>query len=65
MIKNSKHRKYVRAFLDNGINLVLLSVLTGLFAGVAVTFYNILANIGEDTSAKLYQLIRRFSRCFF
>lgn len=58
MIKNSKHRKYVRAFLDNGINLVLLSVLTGLFAGVAVTFYNILANIGEDTSAKLYQLIR-------
>lgn len=58
MIENSKFRKYARAFSENALNLVLLSVLTGLFAGVVITFYNILAGIGEDTSAKLYALVR-------
>jgi len=57
-MKNVKLRKTLRAFADNGINLVLLSILTGLFAGVMVTFYNILASIGEDTARDLYKLLR-------
>lgn len=53
-----KFRKNLRLFADNGVNLVLLSLLTGLFAGVVVTFYNILAHIGEKTSVELYSLLR-------
>lgn len=53
-----KLKNNLRLFADNGINLVLISLLTGLFAGVVVTFYNILAHIGEETSAKLYSLLR-------
>ncbi len=56
-MQNTKLKKALRAFADNGINLVLLSILTGLFAGVVVTFYNILASIGEHTAEKLYALI--------
>lgn len=58
MINKCDFRRYARSFADTGVNLVLLSVLTGLFAGVVITFYNILANIGEDTSVKLYALVR-------
>ncbi len=36
--------------------MVIMSVLTGLFAGVVVTFYNILMSLGEGTSEKLYSL---------
>ena len=57
-MQNTKLKKALRAFADNGINLILLSILTGLFAGVVVTFYNVLASIGEDTAEKLYSLIR-------
>ncbi len=53
-----KLRKNLRLFADNGVNLVLLSLLTGLFSGVVVTFYNILAHIGEETSVELYSLLR-------
>ena len=56
-MKNEKLRKNLRAFADNGINLVLISLLTGIFAGVVVTFYNILASVGEHTSVKLYSLV--------
>lgn len=49
--------KYLKSFLDNGLNLVLLSVLTGLFAGVVVTFYNMLAHWGEEGSRNLYSLV--------
>lgn len=55
---SDKFKKNIRAFADNALNLILLSVLTGLFAGVVVTFYNILAGIGEETSVNLYALIR-------
>lgn len=57
-VTKEKLKKNLRLFADNGVNLVLLSLLTGLFAGVVVTFYNILAHIGEDTSEKLYSLVR-------
>lgn len=53
-----KFRKKFKSFADNGINLVLISLLTGLFSGTVVTFYNILANIGEETSVRLYSLLR-------
>lgn len=46
-----------RLILENLVNVFLLSVLTGLFAGVVVTFYNICAEIGEDCSVKLYSLV--------
>ncbi len=52
-----KFRKNLQSFADNGINFVLISLLTGLFSGVVVTFYNILAHIGEETSVKLYTLL--------
>jgi H+/Cl- antiporter ClcA len=53
-----KIKKNLRAFADNGLNLVLISIITGLFAGVIVTFYNILAKIGENTAEELYSLVR-------
>ena len=53
-----KFKKTMRAFADNGINLVLISVITGVFAGVVVTFYNILMSLGEETSVSLYELVR-------
>lgn len=53
-----KLRKNLRLFADNGVNIVLLSLLTGLFSGVVVTFYNILAHIGEEKSVELYSLLR-------
>ena len=56
-MQNTKLKKTLRAIADNGVNLILISILTGLFAGVVVTFYNILANLGEDTAAKLYALL--------
>ncbi len=52
-----KLKKNLQSFADNGVNLVLISLLTGLFSGVVVTFYNILAHIGEETSVKLYGML--------
>ena len=50
---NEKLKRTLRSFADNGINLVLVSMLTGIFAGVVVTFYNILMSLGEETSISL------------
>ncbi len=50
-------KKYSRLVWDNALNMVIMSVLTGLFAGVIVTFYNILMSLGEDTAEKLYSLL--------
>lgn len=55
---NEKLKRTLRGFADNGINLVLVSMLTGIFAGVVVTFYNILMSLGEETSISLYTLVR-------
>ena len=40
-----------------GLNLILLSVLTGLFAGVVVTFYNICTSYGEGVAEEAYALL--------
>ena len=50
-------KKYSRLVWDNALNMVIMSVLTGLFAGVVVTFYNILMSLGEETSEKLYSML--------
>lgn len=50
-------KKYSRLVWDNALNMVIMSVLTGLFAGVVVTFYNILMSIGEGKAADLYILL--------
>lgn len=51
-------KKYLKLFGETALNMVVLSILTGLFAGVVVTFYNILAHIGEQTSVELYVSVR-------
>ena len=52
-----KLKGYLQEFADNGINLVLMSILTGLFAGTVVTLYNILMSFGEETSISYYELL--------
>ena len=46
------------AFGYYALNVVLLSVITGMFAGVVVTFYTIGTGYGEQYSRDLYALIR-------
>ncbi len=43
--------------VEDGLNIIVLSIITGVFAGIVVTFYNILTNIGEDVAQELYALI--------
>ncbi|MCD8372319.1 MAG: ClC family H(+)/Cl(-) exchange transporter [Clostridia bacterium] len=57
MVKNFFKNKSVRAVGEVVLNTFILSILTGLFAGVVVTFYNIFASFGEEYSAQLYTLI--------
>lgn len=47
----------VRRLRSYGFNLILLSVLTGLFAGVVVTFYNICTSYGESAAQEVYALL--------
>ena len=54
----AKPAKKINNFLDYGLNLVLVGVLTGIFAGTVVTFYNILAHLFEGYAVNLYALIR-------
>ena len=49
-----KKQKFI---LENFLNMFVLSVLTGLFAGVVVTLYNVCANLGEEYSVELYTLV--------
>lgn len=51
-------KKNAKILGENAFNMVILSILTGLFAGVVVTFYNILATVGEEKSVKLYSIVR-------
>ena len=57
-MNREKLRKNLQAFADNAVNLVLLSLLTGIFAGTVVTLYNVLMSLGEETSTNLYTLVR-------
>lgn len=50
-------KKRAKLLGEYGLNLIALSILTGLFSGVVVTFYNILTGMGEQQSVKLYRLV--------
>lgn len=60
MIKNKTVLRTWLAFKYYGINIVFLSVLTGIFAGVVVTFYTICTSYGEQYSRELYSLILQY-----
>jgi H+/Cl- antiporter ClcA len=59
-----KFRKIIRRHLKRiktyGFNLFVLSAITGVFTGIIVTFYNILAGIGEEWSVSIYQLLLQY-----
>lgn len=49
-----------KAFGYYSVNIVLLSVITGIFAGIVVTFYTICTSYGEQYSRALYQLLLNY-----
>lgn len=53
----SKLKRLFNGVKAYGFNLLLLSVLTGVFVGVVVTFYNIFVQYGEDCAVELYLLL--------
>ncbi len=58
-MRGKSHKKTrLRVLREYGMNLIVLSILTGLFAGAVVTLYNIVTGIGEEKSAQLYMLVR-------
>ena len=57
MSRKKKSGSRLRALREYGVNLIALSILTGLFAGAVVTLYNILTGIAEEKSVELYRLI--------
>ena len=57
MSQKKKSGNRLRALREYGVNLIALSILTGLFAGAVVTLYNILTGIAEEKSVELYRLI--------
>lgn len=57
MRKSTNLKKRLGTVGEYGVNLVVLSILTGLFSGTVVTLYNIVTGIGEDLSVQLYSLI--------
>lgn len=57
MINKIRLKRWWARFEAYGVNLIALSILTGLFAGVTVTFYNICTGYGEEYSRRLYELL--------
>jgi H+/Cl- antiporter ClcA len=50
--------RWNKTFLANFYNLFLMSILTGFFAGGVVTIYNLLVNLGEQSSVEIYEIVR-------
>lgn len=44
---------------ETAFNLVVLSIITGIFSGVVITFYNILMKTGEDSAKYIYAAVRQ------
>ncbi|MGN0814292.1 MAG: chloride channel protein [Candidatus Coproplasma sp.] len=57
MALKHKLKEELNRFADNGLNLMLISIITGLFAGVLITFYSICASYGEEFSQAMYKLL--------
>lgn len=53
-------KKQLKPLFENALNLILISLLTGFFAGIVVTVYNILANVGEHGSQAIYAILREY-----
>lgn len=51
-------KKFGSVLNDNSLNLLIFSILTGIFTGVILTFYNILISYGEDFSTWMYSAFR-------
>lgn len=55
-------RNFMQKLVDNlyhrGLQMLFMGCVTGFLAGVAVTFYNILAGTGENFARTLYSLVR-------
>lgn len=60
MINKKTYSRALKAFRYYGLNVILLSVVTGLFAGVIVTFYTISTGYGEEYSVELYKLLLEY-----
>ncbi len=54
MSAKTKFVKGAKALVSNSLNLLILSIITGIFAGVVVTFYNICVSYGEQYSVEIY-----------
>ena len=61
MEKESKQQKWKR-FRDtiyrNALQLILVGSVTGVFSGAVVTFFNIIAEKGEEFSQGAYAFVR-------
>lgn len=57
MLDKHKIKRAWSRFSSYGLNLVILSILTGLFTGIVITFYGICTGYGEEYSVKLYRLL--------
>lgn len=51
-------RKFVGTLYHRGIQMLFMGCVTGFLAGVVVTFYAVLASIGEGFSTGIYAYIR-------
>lgn len=50
-------KKWRKELLNNELQLVALAIITGVFSGVLVTLYNILAHYGEECSVAWYEAL--------
>lgn len=57
MALKKRLKEELRRFADYGVNLLLISIITGLFAGTVITLYSICASYGEEYSQELYLLL--------
>ncbi len=53
-----KQKKRIESFYRDFIQLVIVGSITGIFAGVIVTLFNILAHEGETISRDVYAYVR-------
>lgn len=60
MMNRRTFSRALKAFRYYGLNVVMLSVITGIFAGVIVTFYTISTGYGEEYSVDLYRLLLEY-----
>ena len=58
MPKSSFTKRLIGNLYHRGIQMLFMGIVTGFLSGVVVTFYNILASIGEAVSTGYYAYLR-------